>query len=230
MTIGAITYRTLSLWGITTMLILALCGCEGGKDQAKQLPAAIVKGDTCAVCGMEIGPYPGPRAEAYVAGVSKPLKFGGTRDFFAYVTQPDNATRLETLYVQDCSHIDWAHPIDSAESFVEARKAYYVGWQPLPGEMGPTFASFARRPDAMAFIQAHGGALLRYDQITPQIVSGLGYVCPAKESPLAQFASNCVQKAPISATHALGTHGEIKDGGPAGKNMQMNMNMNDTSQ
>jgi copper chaperone NosL len=217
--IETITHKTLSLWSIATIMMLAvLCGCEGGKDQAKQLPVAIVKGDTCAACGMLIGPYPGPRGEAYIVGLKKPLKFGGTRDFFAYVTQPDIATRLKSVFVQDCAHINWTHPTDAAESFVDARKAYYVAWQPLAGEMGPTFASFAKRPDAEAFIQAHGGALLRYGQITPQIVSGLGYDCPAKDSPLAQFASNCIQK-----THSPGTHEGTKDKGAAGSTMHSDM-------
>lgn len=184
------------------LIILGACGPQD--NQTKQPPVAIGRGDACVVCGMEIGPYPGPRAEAYVIGVNRPLKFGGTRDFFAYVTQPDIATRLETLYVQDCARIDWAHPSDAAESFVDARKAWYVGWQPLRGEMGPTFASFATRPDAEAFIQAHGGALLRYDQITPKMVSGLGYDCPARGSPLGQIAERCVQKRPVSSARTQG--------------------------
>lgn len=174
--------------------LVALVGGCGAERPANRPAVDIVKGDTCAVCGMEIGPYPGPRAEAYVAGVAKPLKFGGTRDFFAYVTQPDNATRLESLYVQDCTNLDWAHPSDSAVSFVDARKAYYVGWQPLQGAMGPTFAAFARRADAEAFIQDHGGALLRFDQITPQMVTALAYSCPTEGSPLAQSVGRCVQK------------------------------------
>lgn len=171
-------------------LLALLAGCGGERHEP---PVAIVKGDTCAVCGMDIGPYPGPRAEAYVAGLKEPLRFGGTRDFFAYVTQPDVATRLETLYVQDCARIDWAHPNGAVESFVDARTAYYVGWQPLAGEMGPTFAAFAKPEDAQAFIRAHGGALLRFEQITPQLVSALGHACPTDGSALARLAPDCAQ-------------------------------------
>lgn len=187
--------RALTRREFAGLVMLALLGgCEGGGERVRRPPVDIVKGDTCAVCGMLIGPYPGPRGEVYVTGVDKPLKLGGTRDFFAYVTQPDVATRLESAYVQDCARIDWTHPSDAAGSFVDARAAFYVAWQPLPGEMGPTFASFAKRADAETFIGTHGGALLRFDRITPLLVSRLGYDCPAEDSPLATLARGCTTK------------------------------------
>ncbi len=207
MSVGAIVRRVLlAYFGIAAAVVMlaALNGCEGGSDHAQQIPVAIMKGDTCAVCGMLIGSYTGPRGEAYVVGLKKPLKFGGTRDFFAYVTQPDLATQLESVFVQDCARIDWNHPSDAAESFVDARKAFYVGFHPLPGEMGPTFASFAKRADAETFIQAHGGALLRYDQITPLMVSRLDFTCPAKDAPLARLVRDCVQKKSLPAVRVPG--------------------------
>lgn len=72
-----------------------------------------------------------------------------------------------------------------------------MAWQPLPGQMGPTFAPFAKRADAEAFIRAHGGAILRFDQITPALVSRLTYTCPAEGSPLHALAvkAKCVAKA-----------------------------------
>lgn len=194
--------------GVPAACLPAACGRN--ENLAHQPAVPIEEGDTCAVCGMFITHYPGPRAEAYVAGLAKPLKFGGgERDFFAYVTQPDVAHRLETLYVQDTARIDWAHPSNAAESFIDARTAYYVAWQPLPGEMGPAFASFAKRDDAEAFIQAHGGALLRFDQVTPDLVSNLTYTCPSVTSPSYQIATkaNCVTKAAAAPAHAKGVVG-----------------------
>lgn len=181
---------------VSAACLLDACGPTDNSARKPAVP--IEKGDTCAVCGMYIIPYPGPRAEAYLAGVAKPLKFGGgLRDFFAYVTREDVARRLEALYVQDTAQIDWAHPSNAANSFIDARNAYYVAWQPLPGEMGPAFASFAKRSDAKAFIAAHGGALLHFDQITPALVSGLTYTCPPTSSSLYALAekAKCVTKA-----------------------------------
>lgn len=206
----------LSRRGVVSMLaalpaggLLSACGRQ--TDPAHQPAVAIEKSDTCAVCGMFIALHPGPRGEGYIVGVKKPLKFGGgARDFFAFVTRPDVVHRLETLYVQDTARIDWAHPSDAADSFVDARTAYYVAWQPLLGEMGPAFASFARHDDAETFIQSHGGALLRFDEVTPDLVSNLTYACPPTGSPLYQLASkaNCATKAstaPASPASAAGT-------------------------
>lgn len=161
------------------------------KDQP---PVAIVKGDTCAVCGMEIAPFPGPRAEAYVQGEHKVLKFGSTRDFFAFITQPDTTNRLEALYVQDYAGLDWAHPVDRAQSFIDARTAYYVGFQPLEGEMGPTFAAFHSAADAGEFVRNYGGAILRFAQITPRLVSGLGLSCPTAQAASVLSEVPCQQR------------------------------------
>lgn len=111
--------------------------------------------------------------------------------------QPDVSRRLQTLYVQDTARIAWAHPSDAAASFTDARKAFYVAWQPLRGEMGPALASFARRGDAEAFVRSHGGALLTFDMVTPELVSTLGYGCPPQRIPerLVRDRVSCVKGA-----------------------------------
>lgn len=164
--------------------LLLLTGCEKHLMPPSQQPVAIEDEDVCAVCGMYIKNSPGPRGEAYVEGQKKPLKFDSTRDFFAYVLQPENATRLQHLFVQDSARINWAHPSNSADSFTDARTAYYVGWQPLLGSMGPTLASFARKEDANQFVREHGGHLLRFDEITPEMISLLGAAPSEHGSPV----------------------------------------------
>lgn len=181
-------YRMLA---VTAVILLAGCGRQ---DAVVQRAAAIVDGDVCTVCGMEISAQPGPRAEAYVSGVDKPAKFGSTRDFFAFITQPDAVQRLGALYVQDAARIDWAHPSSDARTFTDARTAYYVAWQPLAGEMGPTFASFARKADAEAFVKEHGGAVLRFTQITPDVVTHLTDRCPPSSSPYRLIGEACISK------------------------------------
>jgi copper chaperone NosL len=189
--LGAKRTPTRGLIALAAVALLAACG----KDPAVSQPPLVIRsGDVCAVCGMYITQQPGPRGEAYVEAESGPLKFDSTRDFFAYVTQPDVASRLDSAYVQDAARIDWSRPSSAAESFTDARKAYYVAWQPLSGGMGPTFASFARLADADAFVRAHGGAVLRFGQITSALVSSLGYRCPEPGSPFSQLAAqvHCV--------------------------------------
>lgn len=175
---------------LAALALCVLAGC-GRHDNASQLAVAIAKGDICVVCGMEIDQQPGPRAEAYVA--DKPIRFGSTRDFFGFVIQPDVIHQLGRLYVQDSARIDWQHPANDATSFTEARNAWYVAWQPLPGEMGPTFASFAHRADAEIFRKEHGGALLRFNQVTASVVTGLTDHCPGPSSSFEEFSKSCIK-------------------------------------
>ncbi|WEN14519.1 nitrous oxide reductase accessory protein NosL [Rhodanobacter sp. AS-Z3] len=178
------------LLAVLVTLLLAACGSNQPPPQQDALD--IDKGDACAVCGMYIDAGPGPRGEAWVQGYKAPLKFGSTRDFFAYVLDPENQTRLQQLLVQDSAQINWQHPSNAAATFVDARSAWYVAWQPLTGLMGPTFASFAARQDADAFMRAHGGELLRFSEVTPQLTSLLGSACPVPGSPAAPLAKACV--------------------------------------
>lgn len=193
--------RNLS-WALTGLAATMLLGACSKPLEVSQPPIVIRSGDVCAACGMYISGLPGPRGEAYVEGDGGVLKFGSTRDFFAYVTQPDVASRLEGAFVQDTARIDWANPSNAADSFVDARKAYYVAWQPLAGEMGPTFASFAKRSDAQTFVRTHGGAVLRFGQITPALVSDLGFRCPGPGSPHFRTASRGHCAAALSARAA----------------------------
>lgn len=164
---------------VPALALTLLVGC-GGSTAPAQHAVDIHPGDTCAVCGMYLDGSPGPRAEAWVTGRAKPLMFDSTRDFFAYVLQPENQADLQELFVQDSARIDWRQPAHAAISFIDARRASYVAWQPLPGSMGPTLAPFATRAAAAAFVREHGGAVFGFDEITPALVATLDYRCPAR--------------------------------------------------
>lgn len=161
------------------LALVLLAGCGGGHAPA-QHAVDTHPDDACAVCGMYLDGSPGPRAEAWVSGRAKPLVFDSTRDFFAYVLQPENQSALQELFVQDSAHLDWRQPSHAAVSFIDARRAFYVAWQPLPGSMGPTLAPFASRAAAQAFVHEHGGAVLGFDEVTPALVAALDYRCPAQ--------------------------------------------------
>jgi copper chaperone NosL len=196
---------------LMVLLLLLLTAC-GSSQQALPAQAAvdIHQGDACVVCGMYVDAGPGPRAEAWVQGYKAPLKFGSTRDFFAYVTDPENNTRLQQLLVQDSARINWQHPSNEAPTFVDARAAWYVAWQPLHGLMGPTFASFAARHEAEAFVRAHGGEILSFSKVTPPLISLLDYRCPVKGSPAFALVNGCTT-VPHSDDSLFATLGEHPD-------------------
>ena len=199
--------RAVGGWLMAASLAMLLTACGSSPPPPVQTAVDIHKGDACAVCGMYIDAGPGPRAEAWVQGYKAPLKFGSTRDFFAYVTDPENTTRLQQLLVQDSARINWQRPSNDATTFVDARTAWYVAWQPLSGLMGPTFASFAKREDAEAFVRAQGGEIVRFSEVTPQLTSLLGYACPPRQgSPAFVLAKFCK-----TAGHPSGTSSATRD-------------------
>jgi copper chaperone NosL len=162
------------------LLALALLAACGGTQAPARHAVDTHADDACAVCGMYLEGSPGPRAQAWLDGRAKPLVFDSTRDFFAYVLQPENQSTLRELYVQDSARIDWQQPTHASASFIDARTAFYVAWQALPGSMGPTLAPFATHAAAEAFVREHGGAVLRFDDLTLTLVAALDYRCPAQ--------------------------------------------------
>lgn len=192
-------------WSTLIVLAALLAGCNAAPPPAHHA-VNILPGDTCAVCGMELARSSGPRGEAWVAGHARPLMFDSTRDFFAYVLQPENQSGLQELFVQDTARIDWQHPGRDADTFINARNAVYVAWQPLPGSMGPTLAPFADRKAAAAFAQAHGGAVLAFGAITPDLIATLGYHCPAVATPDAAPCMPARATAPAASTAPPADH------------------------
>lgn len=175
------------------MLLAACSGAPAPSRAAIEVPTDAA----CAVCGMELTGSPGPRGQAWLAGRPQPVMFDSTRDFFAWVLQPEHRASLQELFVQDTARIDWQHPGRDAASFIDARSALYVAWQPLAGSMGPTFAPFAERAAAEAFVREHGGAILPFSAITPELVATLGYHCPA--APAAGGTPCIAAAAPVAA-------------------------------
>lgn len=159
--------KWLLVWGM--LLFIGGCG-NSEKAPESRPPVAIGPGDECHVCGMLITRFPGPKGEVYVRGGSRPLKFCSTRDLFSYLLQPESVG-VTQIYVHDMGATEWVHPDDNA--FVDARAAWYVVNQPLQGAMGPTLASFKRREDARVFMDKHGGELLRFDDITLELLADL---------------------------------------------------------
>lgn len=150
-----------------------LLGCGKSEEATETLqPIAIEQGDECHVCGMIITNYPGPKGEAYLRHVEVPLKFCSTRDLFSYLLQPENEPNVTAIYVHDMGTTEWEKPEDTA--LVDARTAWYVIEQPMTGAMGPTLASFKQQSAANAFIDKHGGKLLRFEDITLEVLAKLG--------------------------------------------------------
>jgi copper chaperone NosL len=148
--------------------LAALHGC-GRRDVEPVVctPQPIEPGDECAVCGMFITEYPGPKAQACLRD-GHVLKFCSTSDFFAWMVQPEAAPSLLKAYVHDMGVTDWDEPSDDA--FIEAGIAYYLIDTALRGAMGPTLATFGSREAADAVMSEHGGRLLRFEEVDTETI------------------------------------------------------------
>lgn len=165
--------RTLR-WLVLALMaaLLAACG-DAAETRQPVAPAALESGDECHLCGMLIESFPGPKGQAALAGDTTPRKFCSTRDLLSWALQPEHRDRLNGIYVHDMARTEWPRPDSSAEAFVDARTAWFVAGHDQRGAMGHTLASFAEEQAARRFAGEHGGRLLRFEDISLELLAGL---------------------------------------------------------
>ena len=145
-----------------------LAACGGSSDGSGAVAALeIDRSTSCALDGMLLADYPGPKGQIHFAQADKPAFHCDTVEVLNALLQPEQVRKVSAVYVQDMGKTDWEHP---QGAWIDARTALYVQGSRRHGSMGPTFASFSREADARAFIQQYGGKLLRMSDIRPEMV------------------------------------------------------------
>ncbi len=124
---------------------LTIAGCGDAKKRPAFSPAADAR---CALCGMVVANYEGPKAELYLKGVERPAVFCSLRDGLSFLLQPENRRRLEAFYVQTA---------DGAAAFRDAEKLVFVTGSRFEGVMGAEPAALAADAAADDFIARWGG-------------------------------------------------------------------------
>ncbi|HET9701070.1 MAG TPA: nitrous oxide reductase accessory protein NosL [Burkholderiales bacterium] len=159
--------RIPTLWRILVLgAALAAAGCgEAERPKAAQ-PVEITRSTVCSLDGMVLADYPGPKAQMHYAQ-GKPDFFCDTVEMFSLYLRPEQQKRVTALYVQDMGRTDWDKP---EGHWIDARTAVYVHGSRRRGSMGPTIASFSREEDAKAFAGMHGGRVLRFAEVKPEMV------------------------------------------------------------
>lgn len=144
-------------------LVLA-CGCT--EEQQLAQPQDITPGTACSLDGMILADYPGPKGQIrYDKG--EPDFFCDTMELMSIYLQPEQKKRVVGIFTQDMGKTDWKKP---QGNWIDARKAFFVVGSKVKGSMGPTLATFAREEDAQSFAKTHGGRVLRFDEITLDMV------------------------------------------------------------
>lgn len=144
------------------VVLLAACGKEV-VQVAVQEPG---KDTACALDGMVLVDYPGPKAQMHFAE-GAPEFFCDITELFATVLAPEQKRPVAGMFVQDMGKADWAQP---KGHWIDAKAAYYVVGSKKHGSMGATFGSFASVQDAEAFVAKEGGSVKRFEQITLDMV------------------------------------------------------------
>ncbi len=148
-------------------LTSALVACSESTQSTASSPIEITRDTHCSLDGMTLADYPGPKAQIHYAQ-GNPDFFCDTVEMFSIYLQPEEQKRVTAVYVHDMGKNDWNQP---SGHWIDARTAFYVAGSKRHGSMGPTFASFAQEADARAFAEKEGGKVLRFDQVTPDMVT-----------------------------------------------------------
>ncbi|MCH2242982.1 MAG: nitrous oxide reductase accessory protein NosL [Aquabacterium sp.] len=146
---------------------LLLAGCSQADGPASLSPAEIDRSTTCSLDGMLLADYPGPKAQIHYADQKEPVFFCDTMELFSTLLAGEQARKVVAVYVQDMGQADWDEP---QGHWVDAKAAFYVLGSDRHGSMGPTLASFAQEDAAKAFVAKHGGRLLRFAEVKPEMV------------------------------------------------------------
>ena len=145
-----------------------LSGCKDPSSTAQALaPVEIDRSTSCELDGMLLADYPGPKAQVRFAGQEKPSFFCDTVELFSTLLAGEQVRTVQAVYVQDMGQADWNAP---QGHWIDAKTAVYVVGGKRHGSMGPTIGSFALEADAQKFAAEYGGKVLRFAEVTADMV------------------------------------------------------------
>ncbi|PKO89821.1 MAG: nitrous oxide reductase accessory protein NosL [Betaproteobacteria bacterium HGW-Betaproteobacteria-12] len=157
---------------IPTLFAAALLLAACNEPAKTALPLELPDGAACALDGMILGDFPGPKAQIHYDR-GEPDFFCDTREMFSLVLRPEQQKRIVAIYTQDMAKADWEHPDGH---WLDARSAFYVVGSPRRGSMGPTVPGFASAADAARYAEQHGGKVLPFAEVTLEMVDLSGGV------------------------------------------------------
>lgn len=161
------THRALRAALAASLLAAALLASCGPTQKTAAGPREPGRETVCALDGMILLDYPGPKAQIHY-DQGEPDYFCDTVEMFAIYLRPEQKRRVTGIFTQDMGRADWSEP---RGHWIDAKSALFVVGGRKHGSMGPTIAPFSRREDAEAFAREHGGKVLRFDEVTFDMVS-----------------------------------------------------------
>lgn len=159
------TFDLQPAWLLAAVLLLPACGQQAAHNMA---PVEITRSTACSLDGMTLADYPGPKAQIHYADQPAPDYFCDLMEMFNTVLKPEQTRKVTAIYVQDMGQAEWENP---QGQWIEAKAAFYVAGSNRTGSMGPTLGSFAQEDAANKFAAAYGGKVLKFAEITADMVA-----------------------------------------------------------
>lgn len=147
-------------------LSLAACGTQENAVQPPA-PAPITASSQGHYCTMNLLEHDGPKAQLFINGQpDKPVWFSTIKQMFGYTKLPEEPKGIHIIYVTDMGKVtDWTKP-NANDSWIDAKKAYYVIDSRFVGGMGAEDAlPFGDQAQAERFAQEKGGRVVRFDEM-----------------------------------------------------------------
>lgn len=185
--------RRTALTAVAVGGIGALAGCLGSRDGPD--PVALDGGQECDNCNMRIEMHPGPVGQAFYgdeAPMSLPENredggawFCSTTCTYGYILEHEERGYEPMIsYGTDYSDVEYELREDGgatvisahleAEAFLDLHDLAFVAGSDIEGAMGGSLIGFGVDDDASAFAGEHGGETLAHDEVTREVLSGLG--------------------------------------------------------
>jgi nitrous oxide reductase accessory protein NosL len=140
------------------------CG-QGVGDQEVAAPQVLTGAEVCALDGMILRDYDGPKAQILWRDGRRTF-YCEAREAFAERLDRVQSKRILEFYVQDFADRPWA---SYAGHWVRAEDAVFVIESEKHGAMGSSFVSFLDPADADNFSAKYGGRQFGLDEITPEV-------------------------------------------------------------
>lgn len=123
------------------------------------------KDDHCITCGMYPERYPQHRSQILIPG-NKSLHFCSTRCLINYQADPKK-------YFKEPPQAKWVWvTVYPDGDYDYAGGLYYVVGSKVMGPMGMEALPFRKKADAHAFAKEEGGKVMRFNEITPAMLTG----------------------------------------------------------
>lgn len=147
---------------VSVVMLLAAAACGGAGDTGAPVAREVTPATSCALDGMLLQDYPGPKGQIHYAGVESPDFFCDLVELFRTYLKPEQIRTVRALYVQDMGKAEWDRP---RGQWIDARTAFFVVGSRRHGSMGPTIASFAVKADAERFAGEYGGRVVPFGDV-----------------------------------------------------------------